>query len=75
MVNATEPTHVVPEHPSTYLAILNEQLEIRVREHGQAWVTPQEDAWIRANDLKLRNPYTIRGSNWTGKARDRAGQE
>lgn len=34
-----------------YLAILQEQLECRAREHGYAYVTPQEASWLVANDM------------------------
>jgi hypothetical protein len=33
------------------LALLQEQLECRAREHGYAYVTPQEAAWLVANDM------------------------
>lgn len=66
MANATHQTQVVIKRPSTYLTILNEQLEIRAREHGEAWATPEEDAWVRANDVELRHRYSVLGGNWTG---------
>jgi hypothetical protein len=36
---------------SVYVAILKEQIEIRAREYGYAWVTPQEHAWLKAHGL------------------------
>jgi hypothetical protein len=36
---------------SVYVAILKEQIEIRAREYGYAWVTPQEHAWLDAHGL------------------------
>jgi hypothetical protein len=74
MVNATHPEHVVIEYPSTYLTILKEQLEIRAREHGEAWLTPQEAAWIRANGLNLLDRYPVMGKTLAGKAREQAAQ-
>jgi hypothetical protein len=67
----THPTHIVFDRPSTYLALLNEQLEIRAREYGQAWLTPDEDAWVRANDLHLRHHYSVIKGDGTEKARER----
>ena len=40
------------ERPSIYMAMLNEQLEARAREHGHAYVTPREAAWLEVNDLR-----------------------
>ena len=45
-------TRPLCDRPSVYLALLNEQLETRAREHGHAYVTPREAAWLRANGLR-----------------------
>lgn len=40
---------------SAYVAILKEQIEIRRREYGYSWVTPQEHAWLAAQGLLPKN--------------------
>lgn len=46
---------------SAYVAILKEQIEIRRREYGYSWVTPQEHAWLLANGLLPRDVMVARG--------------
>ena len=50
------------ERRSVYLAMLNEQLEIRAREYGHAYVTPHEAAWLEANELHQPRQTTHRFS-------------
>jgi len=38
---------------SAYVTILLEQLEIRKREHGEAYVTPSEETWLRAHGIEV----------------------
>lgn len=40
------------ERRRVYMSALVAQLEERAREHGHAYVTPQEGAWLTANDLR-----------------------
>lgn len=49
---ASRKTPLLHERPSVYLAMLHEQLETRAREHGHAYVTPREGAWLKANNLR-----------------------
>lgn len=42
---------------ATYLTILNEQLERRRRDHGHAFLTPTEDAWLQAQGLRQTGRY------------------
>lgn len=51
------------ERRSVYLAILNEQLEIRAREYGHAYVTPHEAAWLEANGVHQPGHTTYRFSS------------
>lgn len=46
---------------SAYVAILKEQIEIRRREYGYSWVTPQEHAWLHANGLLPRDVLVAKG--------------
>src|SRR5690606_35473001 len=46
---------------SVFLTILTEQLEIRKREHGYAYVTPSEEAWLRAHGMELTDRHAIVG--------------
>ncbi len=46
---------------SAYVAILKEQIEIRRREYGYSWVTPQEHAWLLAHGLLPRDVMLARG--------------
>ena len=46
---------------SAYVAILKEQIEIRRREYGYKWVTPQEHAWLMTHGLLPRDVLVARG--------------
>lgn len=46
-----DPVSKLHRQTSAYGAILKEQIEIRRREYGYSWVTPQEHAWLAANGL------------------------
>lgn len=50
-----DPVSKLHRQTSVYGAILKEQIEIRRREYGYAWVTPQEHAWLAANGLLPHN--------------------
>lgn len=52
---APDPTNKPYRQTSAYVAILKEQIEIRRREYGYSWVTPQEHAWLAANGLLPRD--------------------
>lgn len=45
---------------SAYVAILKEQIEIRRREYGYSWVTPQEHAWLQTHGLLPRDVMVAR---------------
>lgn len=51
----TDPAAHLRKQTSAYVAILKEQIEIRRREYGYSWVTPQEHAWLAANGLLPRD--------------------
>lgn len=46
---------------SAYVAILKEQIEIRRREYGYKWVTPQEHAWLMAHGLLPQDVMVAQG--------------
>lgn len=59
---------------SAYVAILKEQIEIRRREYGYSWVTPQEHAWLLANGLLPRDVMVARGGSATRRPATSSGQ-
>jgi hypothetical protein len=58
---------------SVFLTILTEQLEIRKREHGHAYVTPSEESWLRAHGMELTDRYAIVRRNGKPATTRRAG--
>lgn len=65
-------TPLLCQRQSVYPALLNEQLETRAREHGHAYVTPREAAWLRANGLHQPRHTIHRCSTMDADRSDRA---
>lgn len=61
-----------PVERPIFLALLHEQLECRAREHGHAWVTPREAAWLEAHDLRQPGHTIYRYSTLDRDVSDRA---
>lgn len=61
-----------PVERPIFLALLNEQLECRAREHGHAWVTSREAAWLEAHDLRQSGHTTYRYSTFDEDRSDAA---
>ena len=61
-----------PVERPIFLALLHEQLECRAREHGHAWVTPREAAWLEAHDLRQPGHTVYRYSTFDKDCSDRA---
>jgi hypothetical protein len=58
---------------SAYVAILKEQIEIRRREYGYSWVTPQEHTWLQAHGLLPRDVLVARAGTTPQRAATASG--
>ena len=56
---AHTPTPVATEYnrQSIYLTMLDEQLERRRLDHGRAFLSPGEDAWLQAHGMRHIHRY------------------
>lgn len=74
-VRHPEPESATTLHRQTsaYVAILKEQIEIRRREYGYSWVTPQEHAWLAAHGLLPRDVMVAPAGTITRRATDAPG--
>lgn len=57
---------------SVFVAMLHEQLECRAREHGHAYVTPREAAWLETQNLTQPGHTIHRYSTFDEDRSDRA---
>lgn len=50
-----------PDLDALYVTILNEELERRQRDHGHAFLTPADEAWLKAHGLRRTQRYADLG--------------
>ncbi len=68
-----DPASKLQRQTSAYVAILKEQIEIRRREYGYSWVTPQEHAWLSAHDMLPRDVMVAPAGTITRRPGDVSG--